>query len=191
MTGVIPRRAIFLHGVGGTGAGLRAMAGKIAGLPETAFPDGPHPFEKGAGRQWFSIIGVTDANRPGRIAEAMPGFIRMVEAMGNPRESLLVGFSQGAIMSLHATAEGLRVARVVAISGRLAAPVRPRDDWPAITMLHGTADAVIPPEKARNTEAWLTAAGASPRLTLFEGLGHTIDRRVREAIREAILAGGT
>ena len=54
---------IFLHGVGARGSDL-APLGQIwaEALPRTDFaaPDGPEPFTGGgAGRQWFSIAGVT------------------------------------------------------------------------------------------------------------------------------------
>lgn len=179
-------RLIFLHGVGGTGAGMRPLADQIGDLSQTAFPEGSQPFDMGAGRQWFSVRGVTAANRPGRIAEAMPGFIRQIEGLGDPRDAVLIGFSQGAIMALHAAADGFPVAGVIALSGRLAGPVTPRKRWPAITLLHGTDDPVIPLPIAQSTEAWLREAGAKPRLTVFDRLGHAIDHRVLAAIRDSL-----
>ena len=186
---MIPR-VIFLHGVGGTGAAMRPLADQVGGLSQTAFPDGPYPFDMGVGRQWFSVRGVTEVNRPGRIAEAMPSFIRQIESLGDPRDSVLIGFSQGAIMALHAAAQGLAVAGVIALSGRLAGPVPARKDWPAITLLHGTDDSVMPLPIARATEAWLQEAGAAPRLTVFDGLGHAIDHRVLEEIRVNLFSSG-
>lgn len=179
------KRVIFLHGVGSAGA-MRPVAEALALPQSAAFPDGLHPFDMGAGRQWFSVKGVTEANRPGRIAEALPDFIRLIEGLGDPRESLLIGFSQGAIMALHAAASGLPVAGIVAISGRLAGPVGARHDWPPIMLLHGADDSVMPVSIARATEQWLKDAGAAPRLTVFEGLGHSIDARVVQAARESL-----
>ncbi|THD83816.1 phospholipase [Aliigemmobacter aestuarii] len=164
------RQVIFLHGVGGTGAAMRPLAEGLA-LPQPAvFLDGPHPFDMGPGRQWFSVKGVTEANRPARVTEALPAFVRLIESVGDPRDGLLIGFSQGAIMALHAVAAGLPAAGVVALSGRLAGPVAPRSDWPPITLLHGADDPVMPVAAARATEAWLHDAGAKPRLTVFDGL---------------------
>lgn len=180
------RQFIFLHGVGGTGAAMRPLAAALA-LPRPAvFPDGQHRFDMGPGRQWFSVKGVTEANRPGRVAEALPAFARLIESLGDPRDSLLIGFSQGAIMALHAVAAGLPVAGVIALSGRLAGPVGPRNDWPPIMLLHGADDPVMPLAAARATEAWLHDAGADPRLTVFDGLGHSIDARVIAAIRDTL-----
>jgi phospholipase/carboxylesterase len=115
-------------------------------------------------------------------------FALLEGAVGDPRDSLLIGFSQGAIMALHAVAAGLPVAGVIALSGRLAGPVGPRGDWPPITLIHGADDPVMPLAAARATEAWLHDAGAAPRLTVFNGLGHGIDARVLAAIRDTLSA---
>lgn len=120
----------------------------------------------------------------------MPAFIRQVESLGDPQDSVLIGFSQGAIMALHAVAEGLDVAAVIALSGRLAGPVSVRRDWPVITLLHGNHDPVMPLPIARATEAWLQEAGASPRLRVFDKLGHEIDQRVLTAIRDILSPSG-
>ena len=57
------------------------------------------------GRQWFSVEGVTEENRQARIDAIMPTFIETVrywqEKSGVGTDATaLIGFSQGAIMSL-------------------------------------------------------------------------------------------
>ncbi|MBL4929999.1 alpha/beta hydrolase family protein [Fuscibacter oryzae] len=185
------KHVIFLHGVGSSGAAMRPLA-EVLALPQPAVcPDGLQPFDMGAGRQWFSVKGVTEANRPGRIAEAMPAFADLIASLGSPRDSVLIGFSQGAIMALHAVAAGMPVAGVIALSGRLAGPVGSRGDWPSVTLMHGADDPVMPPAVARATEAWLQDAGATPRLIVFDGLGHAIDARILKAVRDTLsLSGG-
>ncbi|TXH95880.1 MAG: hypothetical protein E6Q73_14220 [Pseudorhodobacter sp.] len=181
------KRVIFLHGVGGTGASMRPLAETLGLSVPAHCPDGPEPFEMGPGRQWFSVRGVSEANRPDRVAAALPGFPKTVERFGDPRDSLLVGFSQGAIMALHAVAAGLPAFGVFGLSGRLAGPVAPRAGWPPITLLHGSADPVMPAAVARASESWLKDAGAKVTLQLFDGLGHGIDDRTRAAIRTGLL----
>jgi phospholipase/carboxylesterase len=171
-------RIIFLHGVGSTGTAMRPLAEALGVTATPQFPDGPEPFDMGPGRQWFSVKGITEENRPARVEAALPGFRRVIEGFGDPQDSILVGFSQGAIMALHAVADGLPVKAVFALSGRLAGPVPGRTDWPAITLLHGQADPVIPARMAEATEVWLRAAGAAPDLRLFDGLAHAADSRV-------------
>ena len=126
------KRAIFLHGVGSTGASLKPFARDLNLQLDMHFPDGPQSFHVGQGRQWFSVQGVTETNRPARVAEALRAFTEIVESFGDPRDSLLIGFSQGAIMALHATAAGLASAGVFALSGRLAGPVPARTSWPPV-----------------------------------------------------------
>ena len=180
------KRIIFLHGVGADGASMRPLADQLGLAVDMHLPDGPQAFDMGPGRQWFSVKGVTEANRPARITEALPAFTAFIERFGDSRETLLIGFSQGAIMALQAVAAGQPAAGVLALSGRLAGPVAARAGWPPITLLHGTADPVMPPEIARASEGWLRAAGAEPQLQLFDGLGHGIDNRVLAAVRMTI-----
>jgi phospholipase/carboxylesterase len=177
------KRIVLLHGVGGSGAWMRPLVDQLGIAFEAHCPDGPHAFDMGVGRQWFSVKGVTEANRPARVADALPVFNGIIEAFGDPRETLLIGFSQGAIMALHAVAAGLPVAGVIALSGRLAEPVAARTGWPPITLLHGAADPVMPPEFAHATQAWLQSAGADAPLQMFDRLGHAIDDPVLAAIR--------
>jgi predicted esterase len=89
-------------------------------------------------------------------------------------------------MALHAVAAGLPAAGVFALSGRLAGAIAARLDWPPITLLHGSADPVMPPAIARATETWLKAARANPELLMFDGLGHSIDDRTLAAIRNGL-----
>ncbi|MGN6458114.1 MAG: esterase, partial [Achromobacter mucicolens] len=67
---------ILLHGVGGSPANLEPLAQAVrAGFPSSAvlIPEGFEPFDGGgAGRQWFSVRGVTDDNRVDRVAQALP-----------------------------------------------------------------------------------------------------------------------
>lgn len=180
------KRVIFLHGVGSSGAAMRPLAQQLALPLEAHFPDAPRTFHVGQGRQWFSVEGVTEENRPGRVADALEDFRTVIEGFGDPSDSLLIGFSQGAILALHAVAAGLPSAGVIALSGRLAGPVGSRAGWPPIWLLHGSADPVMPVPIARATEAWLLAAGAAPSLQIFEGLAHAVDGRTVEAIRTRV-----
>jgi phospholipase/carboxylesterase len=170
-------RIVFLHGVGSSGAAMRQLALALGLNRDAHFPDGPQSFDMGPGRQWFSVKGITEENRPNRIAAALPAFRAVIESFGDLQDTVLVGFSQGAIMALHAVADGLAIRAVFALSGRLAGPVPARTGWPPITLLHGAADPVIPARMAEATRDWLRNAGATPELRLYDGLGHSIDER--------------
>ena len=73
---------MFLHGVGANGADLAPLANILLPfLPASVFaaPDGPERFDGGgSGRQWFSVAGVTQANRSERVQHARAAFDRVV-----------------------------------------------------------------------------------------------------------------
>ncbi|ESW61717.1 MAG: phospholipase [Rhodobacter sp. CACIA14H1] len=175
---------ILLHGVGAHGSSLAWMADHLP-LPGAAFaaPDAPFAFDQAPGgpaRQWFSVTGVTAANRPARVAAAREPFDAVlsdtIAAHGltdHPDRVALVGFSQGAIMALDAVATGRwSFGAVVAFSGRLATrpPLTPAGT--PVLIAHGRQDTVIPATEAEAAHAALTAAGAHPDLILEDGVGH-------------------
>ena len=177
---------ILLHGVGSSGATMAPLgAAWQAAMPDTdvAAPDAPFGFDHGAGWQWFSLVGITPANRPERIVAARESFDRMLAAIltehglaGRLDEVVLAGFSQGAIMALDAVASGRwPVAAVVGFSGRLATPVplTPAAQTP-VMLIHGDADGAIPVAESVSAEAMLLAAGVAAKLHVLRGVGHTI-----------------
>lgn len=192
--------AILLHGVGSSGddlAGLGAFWSPR--LPETIFasPDGPEHFDQGGpGYQWFSLMGVTPANRPARIAAARAAFDTVIGEIIDQHgftdrldRVALVGFSQGSIMALDAVMSGRwPVGVVVAYSGRMAspAPYAPSLSTP-VHLIHGDADPVIPVSEAHAALAALTGAGMRAQLQVERGVDHTISAE-GAALGESILA---
>ena len=132
--------------------------------------------------------GVTEANRPARVAAAMPAFLQTVHAWQRETgaaaaRTTLIGFSQGAIMALEATQQDQPVAgRVIAIAGRFAQPPRVAPDGTMMNLMHGEQDRVMPVGLAVDAERQLRALGARATLDLYPGLGHRIDARVIEGI---------
>jgi phospholipase/carboxylesterase len=177
---------ILLHGVGSNGANL-APLGQVwqdkLSRTDFASPDGPFAFDHGPGRQWFSINGVTEANRPQRVAEARVTFDQtlseIIAAHGltdNLERVALVGFSQGSIMALDAVASGrLPVGAVVAFSGRLASPspLTPADTTPVL-LIHGTADPVMPVSESQLAAQALRELGVDASVHTLAGVGHSI-----------------
>ncbi|BAI74677.1 hydrolase (plasmid) [Azospirillum sp. B510] len=188
------RLVILLHGVGSSGADLMPLAQAWRhALPDTAFaaPDAPQPFGMGDGHQWFSIAGVTEENRPARVAAALPALVELIEAERGrvgvaPADVALVGFSQGSIMALHlAMTAPERCGAVIAFAGRIAAPVPtpagpvdgPADRLgarPPILMVGGLADGIMPPAVVRAAASHLRSAGFPVEEHLLRGVPHTI-----------------
>lgn len=148
----------------------------------------PSAHESGRGWQWFSVMGITEANRPQRVAEAMTRFVDTVtrwqrHAGADSRSTTLIGFSQGAIMALESTHQAPSLAgRVVAIAGRFAQAPRRAPPGTLVHLMHGDHDRVMPVEVARNAAASLRTLGASVTLDEFPGLGHGVDSRVASRI---------
>ena len=178
---------VFLHGVGSRGASLLPLARQWAPLlpgAEFAAPDGPAVFDgDGAGRQWFSVDGVTDTNRPQRIVAARAGFDETLRNAVDQHGFLdrldrvvLVGFSQGAIMALDAVATGRwPVAAVVAYSGRLASPppLTPSKST-RVLLVHGADDQVVAARHSTEAAAVLGDLGLDAQSRILPYTVHTI-----------------
>ncbi|CAN5412280.1 esterase [soil metagenome] len=188
-----PRRLIvLLHGVGSCARDMAPIAQTLGdALPDALLlvPDGFQPFDGGGtGRQWFSVSGVTPANRGARIDAVLPGLLdwieaRRVEADVEPGAVSLFGFSQGSIMALAASARGAAFGAVVAVAGRLVDPVlAATPDSPRLLLLHGLADPVIPAVEGADAARRLTDAGYAVEFRTETGHGHGVSpTQVRDA----------
>ncbi len=176
---------LLFHGVGSNGLSLAGLGQAYA----QAFPqamvvavDAPHASELApGGRQWFSVTGVTEENRPARVDAALPAFEFAVrhwqERSGvDTAGTALVGFSQGAIMAL---ASALRpepvAARVIAIAGRFARlPEAPLHEGSTLHLLHGKADTVMPYSHAIEGAMRLKALGTDFTADVLPFIGHEL-----------------
>jgi phospholipase/carboxylesterase len=189
-----PRELVLLfHGVGSSAANLVPLAQLIARQQPDAMVvsvDAAQPSSLGAGREWFSVTGVTEANRPARVAAALPAFEAAVrkwqaEAQVGPAATTLVGFSQGAIMSLEATQVADPAHRVVAIAGRFAQPPRRAPASIGFRFVHGENDPVIDARYSVEAAETLRGLGADATALLVPGLGHGFDARATRLVLEA------
>jgi phospholipase/carboxylesterase len=187
--GGAPRQlVVFLHGYGADGndlIGLGREWGKL--LPHAAFvsPDAPEPCGMAAmGRQWFDLT-FRDPNEMARgVARSGPVLGAFLDAElkrhNLPSSALaLVGFSQGTMIAL-ATGLGRTPppAAIVGYSGALASleslPKEP-GAAPAILLVHGDMDEVIPLDAMLIAREQLAAAGLPVEWHIAPGIGHGID----------------
>ena len=181
---------IFVHGYGADGADLLGLADPLAPhLPDTAFhaPDAPercagNPF----GFQWFPIPWLDGSSeaaaQAGLVAAAadLNAYVDGVLAAEGltPDRLVLLGFSQGSMMSLHiAPRRDVALGGVVAFSGRLLAPERLGTEArvrPPVLLLHGDADPVVPFEDMGRAGDALVAAGFDTYAHVMRGTGHGI-----------------
>ncbi len=185
---------VFLHGVGADADSFRSVAQALApAVPnaELLIPEGLQPFDQAeTGRQWFSVQGATEANRPARVRQAGTDVSRWLDVELDRRglthdRLVVVGFSQGAMVAAWlAVHRSPRPAAAVLFSGRVAEDEAPMTAGTPIPVLlaHGTDDPILSPALvepgARSLEAW----GAAVSKKLYPGLGHQIDaREIRDA----------
>lgn len=181
---------VFLHGYGADGADLLGLADVLAPhLPGAVFmaPDAPEPCRGGGfGYQWFPIPRMDGSSQ----AEADSGIdassadlnafldARLAEEGLTPDRLALVGFSQGAMMSLQvAPLRALPIAGVVAISGRLLRPGALTSETvvkPPILLIHGDQDPVVPFESMGTAGDALVKAGFPCFAHVMQGTGHGI-----------------
>lgn len=183
-----PKRLILLfHGVGSNAQDLVPVAQQFAkALPNAMVVsvDGPQQSDFGAGRQWFSVAGVTEDNRPARVEAAMPGFqttVQKWQAMAgvSVEKTILVGFSQGAIMSLESTQRAVVLAdRMISFAGRFAEQPKVAHAGTTVNFIHGEADPVIAASYSRAAASQLQILGATVSVDTVMGMGHGIDDKM-------------
>jgi len=195
-----PAELLFLlfHGVGANAQHMAPLAQRLAAeYPQAAVlcVDAPDPFDAAPGSgglQWFSIQGISEANRPARVAAAMPRFVATVRSLQQrlgvdwPRTAL-VGFSQGAIMALEAVqAEPQLAGRVIAFSGRHATAPEHAPQDTCVHLLHGLDDRVVPPGPALDAAERLVALGGDVTANALPGIGHELHPRLVEQAVEQL-----
>ena len=137
------------------------------------------------GRQWFPIPWLDgsseEAARQGLLAAAddLNAFLdeKLAEEGLLPEALALVGFSQGAMLSLQiAPRRSPAIAGLVAISGRLLAPELLYEAIvkPPILLVHGDQDPVVPFEDMSLAGNALVAAGFETYGHVMKGTGHGI-----------------
>jgi len=179
---------LLLHGFGADGNDLIGLAPEWRPLlPHAEFlsPHAPFPCEAAPfGRQWFGFQGRTREEVLADVKKAatiLDQFITEALAERGIDESklALVGFSQGAMMSMYVSLRRAKpVAGVVAYSGRLFAAEALAVEMkskPKMLLIHGDADQVVEPASHPQALTALQAAGVAVQGMLRPGLGHGID----------------
>ncbi len=184
------RMVVFVHGYGANGEDLLGLADPLGPhLPDTVFlaPDAPEPCAGNPfGFQWFPIPwldGSSEADSAAGLAQSakdLNAFLdeRLEDEDLGAEALALVGFSQGAMISLHiAPRRPLAMAGVVAISGRLLAPERLSAEAvvkPPVLLVHGDQDPVVPFADMGLAGEALVAAGFDTFGHVMKGTGHGI-----------------
>ncbi len=190
VSGKARNMVVFLHGYGANGDDLLGLADPLSGhMRDTVFiaPDAPDacsgtPF----GRQWFGIPAFDGSS----LADAMAAMeksalqlnafldARLADEGLSDAQVMLLGFSQGAMMSLHvAPRRKTPFAGVIAISGRLIRPDRLQTELvvkPPVLLIHGDQDPVVDFAEMGKAGDALVAAGLETFGHVMKGTGHGI-----------------
>lgn len=189
-SGDAPKQAVvLLHGYGSDGNDLIGLAPHWQGtLPEALFvaPNGPASCDGfAAGYQWFEIDFAGDklASRQTGVIQARPILSQFLNDMWAqtgilPENTILAGFSQGAMMALHV---GLSfdtpLMGIIAFSGAFLPPEHfDAADHPRtpVCLVHGALDDVVAPELSAEADTQLRQAGYEVHYHVSPGTPHSI-----------------
>ena len=180
---------VLLHGYGSDGADLIGLAPYWQdALPDALFvsPDAPEQCRQlASGFQWFDVSFDGDrlASRQMGVVNARPVLVDFLNDLWKqtgiaPEQTILAGFSQGAMMALHV---GLslpqRLMGIIAFSGAFLPPEGFGTDAlgrPPVCLVHGDMDEVVDPELSADADVALRLAGYDVAYHVSEGVAHGI-----------------
>jgi phospholipase/carboxylesterase len=193
-SGPAQQLVVFLHGYGADGNDLIDIGRAWATLlPHAAFvsPHAPNPCgQASTGREWFPLTMREPGERWSGVNAAAPALESFLNAELQKRKLpgsalVLVGFSQGTMMSLHV---GLRrataPAAIVGYSGMLVMPenIEPEKfaieirSKPPVLLVHGDQDPLIPVQALFHAAQELAALEVPVQWHISPGVGHGIDQ---------------
>ena len=183
---------VMVHGRGATAESILELRHEFEN-PELAYVA-----PQAAGYTWYpySFMAPMERNEPGlssalaRLGEVLAG----LEAAGIPPErTILLGFSQGACLSLEFAARNARrYAAVVGLSGGLIGPPGTSRDYPGsfagtpIFLGCSDRDPHIPRERVDESAEVLRRMGAEVTERIYPAMGHTVNEDEMEFVRALI-----
>lgn len=187
---------VAIHGRGADATDLAALSFEIdPGCYRWVLPQGPRPvfLAPGAvGWAWYELGETQSETVLSSRALLAACLDEILERISVPRdETVLMGFSQGAVMALHVgLASPEPFAAVIAMSGHLPAadalePLLPQRRERQVLVVHGTMDPVLPIERGRRVRDILQAAGLQLEYHEFP-MGHQITPESLATVREHI-----
>jgi predicted esterase len=184
---------IMVHGRGATAESILTLASvlDIAGFAFLA--------PQASGNTWYPLgfMSPIERNEPGITSglAAIGDVLDTVGKAGIPVEkTILLGFSQGACLSLEYSARNARrFGGIACLSGGLIGPDdTPRDypgDYQGTPVFMGCSDidSHIPAERVRDSARVLEQMNASVTDRLYQGMGHTVNDDEIEHVRSMML----
>jgi phospholipase/carboxylesterase len=175
---------VLVHGYGSDGDDLIGLAPHWQRqMPGAAFiaPNAPDRLPSGPGYQWFPITRIDPHEMQKGVESVGPLLDQYLDTelarLSLPPEKLiLVGFSQGAMLSLHVgLGRAVPPAAIVGLSGLLTGPPPEPAGGPPVFLAHGDADTVVPVQAMLMAVSALGQAGVRVQWHLAHGIGHGVD----------------
>jgi predicted esterase len=153
-----------------------------------------------AGHTWYpySFLTPIEQNEPylSSALRLLADVLATIDAAGIPAErTILLGFSQGACLSVeYAARNARRYGGIAALTGGLIGPNGTPRDYPGsldgTPVFIGTSDPDphIPVARVEESKRVLEGLGAFVDLRIYPGMGHTVNRDELKAVRE-LMAG--
>lgn len=191
---------VMVHGRGGSAEDILTLVGELRR------PDLAYLAPQAAGHTWYpySFLAPFEQNEPGLTSGLglLTRLLARLEEEGIPAErTVLLGFSQGACLSLELAARSVgdvrRYGGVIGFSGGLIGPPgTPRDytgSFAGTPVFLGCSDRDphIPKERVDETAEVLGRMGAEVTERIYPGMGHTIIEDELEHARRILSGIGT
>jgi predicted esterase len=184
---------ILVHGRGATAADIMTIAAELM------HPGFAYLAPQAEGNAWYPypFTAPLDANEPYLSAAlgVIENLLAKVEATVPAQRVILLGFSQGACLTLEFAARNARrYGGLVALSGGLIGPDDTPRDYPG--SLEGTpvflgcseVDPHIPAERVLETGKVLEALGGKVTVKLYPGMGHEVNADELDNVRQLMAA---
>lgn len=185
---------ILVHGRGASAEDILSL-GRELGRPDLAYLA---PQAEGCSWYPYSFMAALERNEPG-LSNGLALIGHLVDRLGGegipPERTVLLGFSQGACLTLeYAARNARRFGGVAGLSGGLIGPPEtPREysgSFAGTPVFLGCSDRDphIPLERVKETAEVLTRMGASVTERIYPAMGHTVNEDELERVR-SLLAG--
>ncbi len=195
-SGEDPARAslamILIHGRGGSAESILSLSSHLT------FPGATYLAPQAAGHTWYplSFLAPIPQNEPG-ISSGMRTIAGLIDELGRaglpPDRIVLLGFSQGACLTLEfAARHARRYALVAGLSGGLIGPPGTPRAYEG-SMAHtpvflgcSDVDAHIPVERVHETGAVFRALDAAVEETIYPDMDHSVTPEELRALRRLL-----
>ena len=185
---------VMIHGRGATAESILTLVRAI----DT--PGFAYLAPQAAGNTWYpnSFLAPIVTNEPGISSglAAIDDVLGRISAAGIPPEkTMLLGFSQGACLSLeYAARHARRYGGIAGLSGGLIGPDGTPRDYPGsfestpIFLGCSDVDGHVPAERVRETAGVFNKMGAVVTIRLYPGMGHLVNDDEINAVRAMMAA---